>query len=204
MFRGETITSLKNCTDFKSTHGFFVLSLFVCTGKDFTSFFSGLAKQCICGWPTSTMHFINADSEQFPRSLALRLRKRVSWPFLGSLEQHTIVGISFVFPLSLQEPSAILLDLAVTPGQHKVWLEYICTTNCECTEFENSLPPSVEALWQHGSNHAGCLNIGVKLWRTVTVCWMSHALDGRSAMAHWKMFGMIHQTLSKSVIKSNL
>ena len=115
--------------------------------------------------------FINADSEQFPRSLALRLRKRGSWPFLGSLEQHTIVSISLVFPLSLQEPSAILLDLAVTPGHStKYGLNVFAPQLGNVQSWRINYHHLLKQCGGTGSDHAGWLTIGVKLWRTITVC----------------------------------
>ena len=104
--------------------------------------------------------FINADSESFPGSLVYTAEQKEE----GFLAFLRLIGTayfskyrsSFLF----ESPRAFLNSLKSSDSktQHRVWLESIRTTIWERTEFEDELPPSVEAIWRH--------------W--LRSCWVSH------------------------------
>lgn len=140
----------------------FVQSLFVCTGSDFTSFFSGLDKATYMRLAYQHNAFINADSGQFPGSLVHTTAETKEKGFLAFL---WLVGTAYYskhrsyFPF--ESPRAFLNSFGSCSDsrtQHKEWLESICSTIWDRTEFEDELPPSVEALWRH--------------W--LQSCWVSH------------------------------
>ena len=109
--------------------------------------------------------FINSDSESFPGSLVHTTETKEK----GFLAFLKLVGTAYFskyrsfFPF---DSSRTFLNSVASCSdsktQHKEWLEFITTTIWEHTEFEDELPPSVEALWRR-FDHAGCLTIGVKL-----------------------------------------
>ncbi len=131
----------------------FMQSLFVCTGSDFTSFFSGLGKATFMCFAYQHNTFINANSEQFPGSLVHTTADTKEKGFLAFIR---LVGTAYYskhrtcFPF--ESPRAFLNSFGSgidSRMQHKAWLECICNAIWERTEFEDELPPSVEALWRH-------------------------------------------------------
>ena len=104
--------------------------------------------------------FINADCESFPGSLVYTAEQKEE----GFLAFLRLIGTAYFSKYRscflFESPRAFLNSLKSSDSktQHRVWLECIRTTIWERTEFEDELPPSVEAIWRH--------------W--LRSCWVSH------------------------------
>lgn len=135
-------------------------TLFICTGCDYTSFFAGIGKATFMRVAFQYCNIISADTQAFPGCLSYTMERKEE----GYLAFLRLVGTAYFAKhrscFQYTSPRVFLNSFGSEDPQqaHKLWFNSIRTTVWERIEFEDELPPSVEALWRH--------------W--LRTCWVSH------------------------------
>ena len=126
-------------------------SLFICTGCDYISFFSGIGKASFLRIFFQYSSFVNANSADYPGHLA-NMADNLDSGFLAFVR---LVGTAYfkkyLSAFKYDSPRTLLNSCQQSSPEetHKYWLDTIRDTVWERTEFEDDLPPSFEALWRH-------------------------------------------------------
>ena len=159
-------------------------TLFIATGCDYTSFFAGIGKATFMRIAFQHCSFVNANSESCPGTLVDTTDSKEN----GFLALLRLVGTAYITKHSstFQFDSPRVFLNSFTSGdrssQHREWFECIRRSIWERIEFEDELPPSVEALWrlclctcwvsnywsQAGLNHYSLLDITHYGWKIVS------------------------------------
>ena len=155
MHLGRLHTALNNDPDLSTTPPEFrpklLQSLFICTGCDYTSFFVGFGKAIFMRYAFQHNNFINADTEDFPGSLIHTVEQNEK----GFLAFLRLVGTAYykkhLACFQFESPSAFFNSIPYSDRRtkHKMWLTTIRDVIWEHAEFEDELPPSIEALERH-------------------------------------------------------
>ena len=123
--------------------------LFICTGCDYISFFSGFGKSTFLKIFFQHAEFISGMSVSTLADTCSSNRH------LGFLSFIRLVGTAYFkkyfASFKYSSPRALFNSKVScdSENQHKEWLDCIRCTVWECIEFEDQLPLSWDALWRH-------------------------------------------------------
>ena len=128
-------------------------TLFICTGCDYVSFFAGIGKATFMRHFFENASFITSTQE-VPGALADTASDVMKQGFLAFLR---LIGTTYfkkhLAAFTHKTPRALYLSLScsnVTPDQqHRKWIDNIRDAIWGRVQFEDELPPSVDALWRH-------------------------------------------------------
>ncbi len=162
-------------------------SVFICTGCDYISLFSGLGKATFLRVFFQHGSFNNANTDNLPGSLSNTTQPDHQTRFLAFVRLVSTTYFKKHLTAFQYESPRAHFNLFASQGvmrvtQHKLWLNAIRSTVWERIEFENELPPSWEV----------CGDTGLRS------CWVSNMLSQASCNQYsllditkfgWKMSG---------------
>ncbi len=150
------------------THSQILQSLFVATGCDYTSFFSGLGKTTFLRYFFQNAEFITGESQCTKGSLSDVLldndtHKQGFLAFLRLI--GTVYFKKHATAFESNSPESHFKSFTTSPAdieqQHWSWLEDIRQSTWDRINFESEMVPSIEALWRHWQRSCWVIN----MWR---------------------------------------
>ena len=130
-------------------------TLFVSTGCDYVSYFSGIGKATFYKHFFQNAEFITSGKDQTPGTLAdVSLDGKYEKGFLAFVR---LVGTTYfkkhVSAFKHVTPQTNFISIVpsghTAPEQHKIWLDEIRETTGDRSQFENEIVPSFDALYRH-------------------------------------------------------
>ena len=141
-----------------------IQTLYVVTGSDYTSFFSGFGKICFMKCFFQHAEFITGG-EKYTGSFALGMEKYEK----GFLSFLRLVGTSYIkkyaSAFNATTPQSHYTELSEPnrhmsiKQQHINWLDDVRNNIWDRTQFENNMVPSADALYRHWLRSCWVLNL---------------------------------------------